>query len=316
MFACEYVHSNGASIFRASQPKVGFMGSRNRADEQLFQKFANAGGGSVVVLDARPNLSALANVARGGGVEPGSRYGGKAVQYLGIDNIHVVRSGHNKINDFQDPLAPQPWLKAVSSVLNGALKLAGKVEESSSVLLHCSDGWDRTPQVICVGVVLLASSARSLIGFCGLVQRSWVFFGHKFGSRYGHHGHPTDEISPIFPQFCDCMYQLMVQNPAAFEFNAELLEFLADTVYTGNYIDFSLNSDHERSQLLEKSGRDYGGPPPPEVSVWNYILQHQDYFMNSNYDPASTSDFLEVDSSVDGLRLWREYHYRWSSALL
>lgn len=41
------------------------------------------------------------------------------------------------------------WLKHIKYILAGALRIVDKVENhKTSVLVHCSDGWDRTAQVI------------------------------------------------------------------------------------------------------------------------------------------------------------------------
>lgn len=43
------------------------------------------------------------------------------------------------------------WLKHIKCVLAGAVRIVDKVENhKTSVLVHCSDGWDRTAQVIAV----------------------------------------------------------------------------------------------------------------------------------------------------------------------
>lgn len=42
----------------------------------------------------------------------------------------------------------------------------------------------------------------------------------------------TDERSPIFIQWIDCVYQLVKQFPNSFQFNIKLLTFLAHEVYT------------------------------------------------------------------------------------
>jgi len=40
------------------------------------------------------------------------------------------------------------WLKHIKCVLAGAVRIVDKVENhKTSVLVHCSDGWDRTAQV-------------------------------------------------------------------------------------------------------------------------------------------------------------------------
>lgn len=40
------------------------------------------------------------------------------------------------------------WLKHIKCIVSGAAKIVDKVENhKTSVLIHCSDGWDRTAQV-------------------------------------------------------------------------------------------------------------------------------------------------------------------------
>lgn len=68
-----------------------------------------------------------------------------------------------------------------------------------------------------------------------LVEKEWVQFGHKFQDRCGMSasGAASREFSPVFLQFCDCVHQLVTQMPGAFEFNEQLLVFLADHAHSG-----------------------------------------------------------------------------------
>ena len=205
---CEYVHSNGASICRSGQPKIGLALAHNEADERLVASLAAAGRGrrldstgahelgqddSLCILDARPALSALANHVRGGGVESSGRYEGAEVVHLGIDNIHVVRAAFRGLGGGAGleegggarGEGPTKWLSSISSILAGSVVCADKVEAGTSVLVHCSDGWDRTPQISALATLMVCAEARTIEGFCALLQRSWVSFGHKFSDRCG-----------------------------------------------------------------------------------------------------------------------------------
>ena len=98
-----------------------------------------------------------------------------------------------------------------------------------SVVSHCSDGWDRTSQLTALSMLCLDPYYRTTRGFCVLIEKEWLSFGHKFGERYGHgdNKHTDDQRSPVFTQFMECVYQLTVQFPFHFQFSSL---FLATTV--------------------------------------------------------------------------------------
>ena len=52
-----------------------------------------------------------------------------------------------------------------------------------SVLVHCSDGWDRTAQICSVTQLLLDPYYRTLQGFAVLIEKEWCAFGFKFQGR-------------------------------------------------------------------------------------------------------------------------------------
>ena len=99
----------------------------------------------------------------------------------------------------------------------------------TSVVVHCSDGWDRTPQLTALAMMLLDSYYRTLKGFQVrpifyfkgisrsiffdiqvLIEKEWLSFGHKFAQRAGHGDdkHNDADRSPVFLQFIDCVWQV------------------------------------------------------------------------------------------------------------
>ena len=151
-----------------------------------------------LIVDARPTVNALAMQAVGLGSENMDHYKFATKVYLGIDNIHVMRESLNKVIDALKesdvtPLAPSrealansKWLKHINCLLDGASIIARQVAlQHSHVLIHCSDGWDRTSQLSALSQLCLDPYYRTLEGFIVLVEKDWLSFGHMFAHRSG-----------------------------------------------------------------------------------------------------------------------------------
>lgn len=55
------------------------------------------------------------------------------------------------------------WLQHLSVMLKAAVLVANTVDrEGRPVLVHCSDGWDRTPQIVALAKILLDPYYRTL----------------------------------------------------------------------------------------------------------------------------------------------------------
>ncbi|BCS23816.1 phosphatidylinositol-3-phosphatase YMR1 [Aspergillus puulaauensis] len=152
-----------------------------------------------LIVDARPTVNAFAMQAVGLGSENMDNYKFATKAYLGIDNIHVMRDSLNKVIDTlkesdvtplgpnRDQLARSGWLKHIAGILDGAGLIARQVGlQHSHVLIHCSDGWDRTSQLSALSQLCLDPYYRTLEGFMVLVEKDWLSFGHMFRHRAGH----------------------------------------------------------------------------------------------------------------------------------
>lgn len=79
------------------------------------------------------------------------------------------------------------WLKHISALLEGTLIITKNVHVNNShVLIHCSDGWDRTSQLAALAQLCLDPYYRTMQGFAVLVEKDWCSFGHRFWDRCGH----------------------------------------------------------------------------------------------------------------------------------
>lgn len=82
-----------------------------------------------------------------------------------------------------------------------------------------------------------------------LIEKEWLAFGHKFTDRCGHViGDPKD-VSPVFTQFVDSVWQLMQQFPCTFQFNERYLLNLHDHVYSCQFGTFVGNCEKDRKDL-------------------------------------------------------------------
>jgi myotubularin-related protein 6/7/8 len=206
-----------ASITRSSQPMVGLKGARSAQDERLVECIFSShqspedtytspaptpqvyGSTSTnMIIDARPTTNAMANVAMGAGTENMEHYKFGKKAYLGIDNIHVMRKSLHTITEAiaeaessgsidRGLLRKSNWLKHISTIMDGSLVIVRNIHlNASHVLIHCSDGWDRTAQLSAIAQICLDPYYRTIDGLKVLIEKDWVSFGHKFLDRSGH----------------------------------------------------------------------------------------------------------------------------------
>ena len=255
-----------AVLARSSQPCAGIMQTRCAEDELLVSALRGPGPNGdgldgLYVVDARGLPAVMGNqLARGKGAERPTDYGTASVLFMGIANIHTVRASHEKLVAACAPASvteaesrwlsrvdASGWLAHLQSILSASARVAELLEiERASVLVHCSDGWDRTAQICSLAQVMLDPYFRTLRGLAVLVEKDWVSFGFKFADRcLGQRG--EEERSPIFVQFVDCLYQMWRQFPRHFEWNEAALAALAEAPYSRRDATFSFNSERERA---------------------------------------------------------------------
>ena len=332
-----------------------------------------------LIIDARPTTNAMANVAKGAGTENMDYYKEGKKAYLGIDNIHVMRDSLNKVVEAlreadvrvqgletyipdreramansslldRQALRRSGWLRHLSAILDGTLLIIRNVHiNSSHVLIHCSDGWDRTAQLSSLAQLCLDPFYRTYKGFQVLVEKDWLSFGHRFLDRCGHlssekfflsatdvpsgggaeaaqalfasvqnrfvgQGH-LKETSPVFHQFLECVRQIQRQYPERFEFNARYLERIHYHLYSCQFGTFLFNCERER-----RVGDN--GPPSCErtVSLWDLLNSPSETKENTNplYDPKlddpsrrdAQSNMGVLFPDPKDVRFWNELYGR------
>ncbi|KAF9014067.1 protein-tyrosine phosphatase-like protein [Cyathus striatus] len=304
-----------------------------------------------LIIDARPTKNAVANTAKGAGTENMDHYKEGKKVYLGIDNIHIMRDSLSKIvealreadtlltsinNDLsgqipklsvidRGALRRSGWLRHLSAIMEGTLLITKNVHVNSShVLIHCSDGWDRTAQLSSLSQLCLDPFYRTIHGFEILIEKDWLSFGHRFLDRCGHLSsekffvsssdngsgdaaqafltsvqnrfvsqHHIKETSPVFHQFLECR----------FEFNERFLRQMYYHLYSCQFGTFLFNCERER-----RVGD--SGPPPIErtISIWDYFNTPSEAELNKNplYDP----NMGVLMPKPKDIRFWHELYGR------
>jgi hypothetical protein len=129
------------------------------------------------IIDARPMMNAKGNALMGKGHEVISRLGGEScttLDFADIPNIHVVRDSLGALRQVCSENRGNPhwfqlihdtkWLHHLSLILKGAIRIALHLESGDPVLVHCSDGWDRTSQLVALSQLLLDPFYRTIEG--------------------------------------------------------------------------------------------------------------------------------------------------------
>ncbi|RKF73183.1 Phosphoinositide 3-phosphatase [Golovinomyces cichoracearum] len=188
--------NSGTSVTNPSDEDNAAFSSVVEAAAQRLQPYGSQNHN--LIVDARPTVNALAMQAVGLGSENMDHYKFASKIYLGIDNIHVMRDSLGKVIEAikdsdisklppnRERLAKSGWLKHITCLLEGSSLIALQVGvKNSNVLIHCSDGWDRTSQLSAITQILLEPYYRTIDGFIVLVEKDWLAFGHMFQHRSG-----------------------------------------------------------------------------------------------------------------------------------
>jgi hypothetical protein len=174
-----------------------------------------------------------------------------------------------------------------------------------------------------VAQVCLDPYYRTLNGFKVLMEKDWLAFGHKFLDRSGHlsseklftvsdapdedsedegvsaqkaaqaflawgqkqfaSNHHVKEISPVFHQFLDCVWQIKRQFPERFEFNDDYLLDLHYHLYACQFGTFVFNC--ERDRRVPNGGKAF---VDRTVSAWDWFDRpgERAKYINESYEPA------------------------------
>ncbi|XP_045390386.1 myotubularin-related protein 3 isoform X1 [Lemur catta] len=313
--ACASDSRSSGSKLSTRNSSRDFPNGGDLSDVEFDSSLSNTSGAEslaiqpqkLLILDARSYAAAVANRAKGGGCECPEYYPNCEVVFMGMANIHSIRRSFQSLRllctQMPDPgnwlsaLESTKWLHHLSVLLKSALLVVHAVDrDQRPVLVHCSDGWDRTPQIVALAKLLLDPYYRTIEGFQVLVEMEWLDFGHKFADRCGH-GENSDDLNercPVFLQWLDCVHQLQRQFPCSFEFNEAFLVKLVQHTYSCLFGTFLCNNAKERGEKHTQERT---------CSVWSLLRAGNKAFRNLLYSSQSEAVLYPV-CHVRNLMLW------------
>ncbi|CAG8435446.1 9144_t:CDS:2 [Ambispora gerdemannii] len=313
----------------------------------------------ICILDARGYAAALSNGCGGGGYENAENYPtNTSLSFLGLSNIHAISSSHDALlraisanstsSNWYSGLESTGWFTHVTELLKaagGPDGVIGKIiDEDASVLVHCTDGWDRTTQLVSLAQIMLDPFYRTIKGLQVLIEKEWIAFGHPFRARgdlpntllsSDPRKHNSNNSSsgigiqepaniqsapaPVFLLFLTCVHLIVKQFPSAFEYNDFLLLCLA-RAGAGNspFGDFLCNSECERDYLRLRERT---------TSIWGWVKERKQWFRNAGYQRPRKEDktryhkdgtinhnswkkmVLRPDTDARMITLWTEYYF-------
>ena len=312
-----YHYSTGGNIWRSAQTRSGISGNRNRFDEDLLLYIAKVSKvKKLYIYDCRPYLSAVANKLKGAGYENTENYPGSEIFFCEIDNIHTARNALNKIysmlksnrfienKSFFANFENSGWPSFIFGIILASINIASAVRKGYSVLIHCSDGWDRCSQLTAFSQLLIDPYFRTIKGYMTLIEKDFLSFGHQFRLRNGYYSKEEkseNQTSPILLQFLDATHQLLVQYPMYFEFNMKFLLFIANNINSGLYGTFLYDCEKDREKNNAKT---------KTMSCWTEILNNINIYKNKFYEENSKKIyFFTPNFPMSRIRLWEEYFF-------
>ncbi|XP_049631664.1 myotubularin-related protein 11 [Suncus etruscus] len=280
-------HPGGSDLLRCG----GFCSASdpNKEDIRAVEAMLQAGHSDVILVDTMDELPSLAEVQ---------------LAHLRLRALCLPESSVAE-DKWLSTLEGTRWLDFVRSCLRKAsdISVLVTVRARSVVLQECSDR-DFNGLLSSLTQLLSVPEARTLLGFQTLVQREWVAAGHAFLTRLG--GNAASDEAPVFFLFLDCVWQLLRQFPAEFEFSEYFLLALHDSVRVPDTLTFLRDTPWERGKhsgqfnsLMQVYTPGYaqfptGNSGKPRLSVWDWRLRYNNeqilQFHNPGYDPEHHPD--------------------------
>ncbi|KAM8921742.1 myotubularin-related protein 11 [Pelodytes ibericus] len=257
-------HHRGSDLLRSA----GFQSNTdpNKEDVRFIKSLLFANHSECVIIDTSDELPAILDI-----------------------QLSFIKLRGLCLNDPTTPASDEKWLSNLESThwldhVRVCLKKACEIsvllsERRLSVVLQEPEDRDMNCVMTSLVQVISDPQARTLSGFQSLIQKEWVCAGHPFLQRINLFKHSDKEESPVFLLFLDCVWQVMRQFSAAFEFTESYLLALQDSTYNPFCSSFTHNCQWDRTRGSQRRSLNQTYTP---VNGWRDIVREK-IFLNGDY---------------------------------
>lgn len=316
-----YCRHKNVYLWRGSQCKSGISKARSSADEfflsllhdpnkycsvsDMFSNFEKKKYIDVHLYDARDKLAVFGNMISGKGTENSSFYKNCQISFNNLGNMNTVQASFQKLTkaltnlESDHYMESKEWTEMLMLILQLSSKILKSMHNGFSAFVHCSDGWDRTSQVVSLVQICVDPHYRTINGFIDLIMKEFVYFGHQFGKRNGIGCNERSSWSPIWIQFVHCLYQIQKLSPERFEFNENFLIDIGFFAYSGVFGEFMANNFIER----EKFKLDI-----KTVSLYEYFDMNKQMYLNPGFKDDNSS-FVQIPVRMYNIEFWKNFFY-------
>ena len=193
------------------------------------------------------------------------------------------------------------WINCVNITLKGVQKVVEIITNEASVGLVEELDRDWNCLISSLVQLMIDPKRRTIVGFESLLSKEWLHLSGLTNRK-------TSALNPnhiLFTLFVDCVFQLIIQNPFAFEFSSFYLIYLFDCQYKQSSIPFFPNIRKSSKISLDLELR--SAPLRQELS-FNHLLLTQNPFYAKH-----KSNQLKLNAHISQMHFWSALYLRWQS---
>ena len=198
-------------------------------------------------------------------------------------------------------------------ILDGIEIIMDYISDGHNILLQNETGDGFLSLISAVIQLYLDPYYRTVKGFCCLIDKEFLYFGHLFIlTPDKKRKKNSDVFSSIFVIFLDIVWQLMIRNPISFEFDEKLLLFFIDSIHSCEFGSFITSCEFEKLEM---------NVPNSTPSIFSYIEENYCFFQNfyflhikpknADHDSVEVEDLPPnwIPFSINDLNVWYSLYF-------